>query len=143
MSAPTTPGATPARFFSVVNSFHNVAVMKAAIELGVFTALAQGHNTPDKVAAACKVNPRGARILLDHLTVMEFLHKTSDHYGLADDAALFLDQNSPAYVGASVEFLTEPTMRGNFDALTQRVRVGGAPLDDKSVLKPNNDVWVK
>jgi len=52
---------SPERFFQVINSFHNVAVMKAAIELGVFTAIGQGHNTVEKAAKLLKVNPRGAR----------------------------------------------------------------------------------
>ena len=105
--------------------------------------MGQGNNTADKIAAACKIHPRGARSMLDHLTVLEFVRKSGDAYTMAEDAAMFLDQNSRAYVGACVEFLTDATMKGNFDALTQRIRVGGAPLDDKSVLRPSNDVWVK
>jgi ubiquinone/menaquinone biosynthesis C-methylase UbiE len=142
MSAPAS-AVTPARFFNIINSYQNVAVLKAAIELGFFTAIGQGRNTADQLAKQCRVHPRGARILADHLTVLEFLKKSGDTYTLAEDAALFLDQNSQAYIGHCIEFLLSPTLRGNFDALTDRVRAGGAPADDQSVLVPNHDVWVK
>jgi len=73
---------------------------------------------------------------------MGFLTKSGDTYGLAEDAALFLDKHSPAYLGAAVEFLMSPALKENFDHLTDRVKNGGAPREE-NVLSPNNDVWVK
>jgi 2-polyprenyl-3-methyl-5-hydroxy-6-metoxy-1,4-benzoquinol methylase len=90
-----------------------------------------------------KVHPRGARILLNHLVVLEFLKKSGDSYLLTDDSALFLDQNSQAYIGGCVEFLLAPTMRENFDHIKERIRDGGAPPVDNKVMEPNSDVWVK
>ena len=141
--APGPGNPTPERFFNTVNAYQQSEALKAAIELSLFTAIGEGHNTAAKLASRCKVAERGARILADYLTILGFLTKSSGTYGLAEDTAIFLDKNSPAYVGAAVEFLMSPTIRGNFQQLADRVRSGGAPLDDKSVLAPNHDVWVK
>src|SRR5947208_2983734 len=100
-----TPGPTPQRFFEIATAYQKSAAMKAAIELGLFTVIAEGHNTPAAIAGRCRVAERGARILADYLTVLGFLHKSSGVYTLAEDTILFLDRNSPAYAGGSIEFL--------------------------------------
>jgi ubiquinone/menaquinone biosynthesis C-methylase UbiE len=138
------PGPTPERFFNAVNAHQQSAALKAAIELQLFTAIGEGHNTAEKIAARCGAAPRGIRILADYLTVAGFLGKNAGVYRLSEDAALFLDKNSPAYVGASVEFLLSPTVKGHFDNLTERVRHGGAPAQAADgVLTPNHEVWVR
>ena len=137
------PGPTPERFFNVINGHQQGAALKAAVELDFFTAIGEGHNTVEKLAARCKVATRGARILADHLTVLGFLVKEGKTYRLAEDSSLFLDKNSPAYIGACVEFLLAPAMKENFNHLTDRIRVGGAPRDDQSMLEPNHEVWVR
>lgn len=138
------PGPTPERFFQTVNAYQHGAALKTAVELGFFTAVGEGHNTAAKLAARCGTAERGARILADHLTVMGFLVKEGGVYRLAEDAALFLDKNSPAYIGACVEFLLAPMLKANFDQLTERVRHGGAVADaGNTVLEANNDVWVR
>jgi 2-polyprenyl-3-methyl-5-hydroxy-6-metoxy-1,4-benzoquinol methylase len=133
---------TPERFFDTVNSYQKAAAMKAAIELGLFTAVGEGHKTAEAIAQRCKIAVRGARILADYLTIQGFLRKGGTTYSLAEDAALFLDRNSPAYIGAAVEFLNSPHVRAHFDALTDRVRAGGAPTGDNS-LAPNHEMWVR
>ncbi len=141
-------GPTPERFFNVINAFEQSAAMKSAIELSLFTAIAEGHNTAEKLAAKVKVAVRGARILADFLAIMGFLTKSGGGatdapvYALAEDAALFLDKNSPAYIGGAVEFLGAKDVTAHFEALTQRVRNGGAPLDGDNSLVPNHEMWV-
>ncbi len=138
------PGPTPERFFNTVNAYQHGAALKTGVELGFFTAIAEGYNTVEKLAARCGAAARGARVLADHLTVMGFLIKDGAAYSLAEDAALFLDKNSPAYIGAAVEFLLAPTLKGNFDHLTERVRRGCAVADEgNTVLEANNEVWVR
>jgi len=134
---------TPERFFNVMQSYVNSAVLRSAIELHLFTAIAQGNNTADKIAAAAKVHPRGARILADHLTILGFLKKDGSTYSLAEDTALFLDENSPAYLGAAAQFLHAKDLRANFDHFADRVRDGGAAHAEENFLAPNHDVWVK
>jgi ubiquinone/menaquinone biosynthesis C-methylase UbiE len=133
----------PGRIFSTINSFQNGAAIKAAVELDFFTAIAEGHNTAAQLAQRCQVAARGARILGDHLTILGFLTKSHGVYGLANDAALFLNRNSPAYMGAAVEFLLTPALMANFTDLADRVRRGGAPIEGNGMLAPDNEVWVR
>jgi 2-polyprenyl-3-methyl-5-hydroxy-6-metoxy-1,4-benzoquinol methylase len=148
------PGPSPVRFFDTVNAYQHSAAMKAAVEVGLFTAIAEaGGNdrshgiTAAEIARRCRIHPRGARILADYLAILGFLQKSGEGegatYANAEDAALFLDRNSPAYCGGAVEFLASAHVRAHFDALTDRVRNGGAPLSGDNSLAPNHDMWVR
>jgi 2-polyprenyl-3-methyl-5-hydroxy-6-metoxy-1,4-benzoquinol methylase len=133
---------TPILFFETINAFHRSAVLKSAIELDFFTAIARGHNTPETIAAACKIPARSARVLADYLTVIGFVTKAAEQYALTPDTATFLDRQSPAYVGGAVEFLWSPHMRERFDHLTESLRAGGAPENSGS-LNPEHEMWVR
>ena len=99
---------TPERFFDAVNAHQQTEAIKSAIELELFTAIAEGHNTAEALATRCKVAERGARILCDFLAIHGFLTKAGAQYALAPDSAIFLNKLSPAYIGSAVEFLLAP-----------------------------------
>src|ERR1700741_3924614 len=90
---------TPERFFNAINAYEQTEAIKAAIELEIFTAIAEGNTTAATIAKRCGAAERGARILCDFLTINGFLTKEGTQYALAPDSALFLDRRSPAYVG--------------------------------------------
>src|SRR5205823_13628183 len=115
---------------------------KTAIEVDLFSAIAKGSDTPDSIATACRIAPRGARILADNLTLLGFLTKSQGRYRLTPDTAGFLDKASPAYLGGTIEFLCSPQLRNRFDDLTSSDRAGGAPPED-STLDPDHDIWVR
>lgn len=133
---------TPMRFFQAVHSFHQTAAMKAAVELDVFTAIAEGYVAPETIAQRCGCEERGARILCDYLTVMGWLRKSHDSYSLAPDAAQFLDRRSPAYVGTALNFLLSPKALEAFANLTASVRKGGTVLPE-DVMEHENPIWVE
>src|SRR5512135_646254 len=85
--------------------YQRTAVIKAAIELGVFAEIASGTTTAEGLATRCQAAPRGMRALLNHLVMDGFLTKDGAHYGLTATAAMFLDRSSPAYVGSAVGFI--------------------------------------
>src|SRR5687768_9535779 len=89
----------PTLLFETLNAFQRSAALRGAIELDLFTAIAEGANTPDALAQKCHASQRGIRILSDYLTVIGFLKKQAGHYGLTADSATFLDRHSPAYMG--------------------------------------------
>jgi SAM-dependent methyltransferase len=134
---------SPQLIFETFNAFQRTAALKAAIELKLFTAVGAGHDTPAALAKVCGAAERGVRILADYLTVLGLLEKADGRYRLSADAALFLDERSPAYLGAAVEFLCSPEHQARFAELTSAVRAGGAPRNDQSVLAPEHDAWVK
>jgi SAM-dependent methyltransferase len=133
---------TPERFFNAVNAYEQSDAIKAAIELEIFTAIAEGNTTAAAIAKRCAASERGVRILCDFLAIHEFLTKEGTQYGLPADSALFLNQHSPAYLGGSVEFLLTPRIREAHVRLTEAVRRGGTALGEGNLVNENPD-WVK
>jgi 2-polyprenyl-3-methyl-5-hydroxy-6-metoxy-1,4-benzoquinol methylase len=133
---------TPERFFNAVNAFEQTEAMKAAIELEIFTAIAEGNTTAATIAKRCAASERGVRILCDFLTIHSFLTKEGMQYGLPADSALFLNQHSPAYVGGAIEFLLTERVREGHARLTEAVRRGGTALGEGTLVTENPD-WVK
>ena len=133
---------SPALFFDTINAYQKTAAIKAAVELGVFTALSAAPASAETVADRCQSSPRGMRILCDHLALLGFLTKTGERYALTRDSGLFLDRNSPAYIGGALEFLLSGEIRGAFDHLTEAARQGGTAQPRQGTLAPGHPVWV-
>jgi 3-hydroxy-5-methyl-1-naphthoate 3-O-methyltransferase len=74
--------------------------LAAAVELDVFSHIAEGKRTAKEVAGAAGASPRGMAYLLDALTGMGYLHKTGSRYGLRPVSATFLVRGKTAYMGA-------------------------------------------
>ncbi|MCI0663231.1 MAG: class I SAM-dependent methyltransferase, partial [Acidobacteria bacterium] len=134
---------SPELFFSTVNAFQHTEVMRGAIELSVFTAIAEGNTTAKALAAKCDASERGMRILCDYLTILGFLTKESGQYGLTQDSALFLDRRSPAYLGGTIEFLLAPLFADAFKDMAAVVRKGSTLVSDDGSVSPENPVWVR
>ena len=113
--------ANPVRIFSMMTAYQQTAALKAAIELGLFTAVAEGQRTPAELAAKCGATERGMRMLADYLTVHGLLEKQPQGYRLTPDSEVFLNHHSPAYMGGMIGFLGASGIRRQFDALTEAV----------------------
>jgi SAM-dependent methyltransferase len=137
------PGPNPERIFETLNAYQKTAALKTAIELDVFTAIGQGTNGAAALAKKCQVSERGVRILCDFLVVNGFLAKNDHRYELAPDSAIFLNKESPAYVGSAVGFLTLPELTDPFKDLTAIVRKGGSLEDDATTTEPDSPKWVE
>src|SRR5829696_9173264 len=105
-----TPQPSPELFFETANAYQRSSALKAAVELGLFTAVAEGNRTARDLAARCGASERGVRILSDYLVVAGLLTKGVEGYGLTRDSAVFLDSRSPAYMGGALEFLLAPAL---------------------------------
>jgi 2-polyprenyl-3-methyl-5-hydroxy-6-metoxy-1,4-benzoquinol methylase len=136
------PGPSPALFFDTVSGFHRTEALRAAIELDLFTHVADGRHTADEIATVSGAASRGVRILADYLTILGFLAKNGDNYELTPDSAAFLDRDSPAYLGGSLEFLLAPKMRECFESLSAAVRRGGTATSDEGTVSADNPIWV-
>jgi ubiquinone/menaquinone biosynthesis C-methylase UbiE len=143
MSSPEISQPSPQLFFQTVNAYQRTEVLKAAIELGVFTAIAEGKATVAEMARQCEASERGLRILCDYLCMMGFLNKDNIRYSLTQDSAVFLNQHSPAYIGGVTEFLLSPELLAGFKDLTATVRKGGTIIPDDGTVGPENPIWVK
>lgn len=134
---------SPELFFTTVNAFQRTAMIKAAIELDVFTVIAEGQTTAKAIADKSNASERGIRILCDTLVINGFLTKQGDQYTLTQDSAIFLNRHSPAYLASVLEFLLDPMMFGAFKDLTAVVRKGGTTISDEGTVSSENPVWVK
>src|SRR5437870_6668426 len=116
---------TPALMFDTFNAYQRTQAIKTAIELEVFTAIGEGNTTAKAIAARCGASARGTRILCDFLTIIGFLTKEGNNYGLTPDSAMFLDKRSPAYMGTVSAIILSSHIKDNFDRPTETVRTGG------------------
>jgi 2-polyprenyl-3-methyl-5-hydroxy-6-metoxy-1,4-benzoquinol methylase len=142
MSAQT-PQPSPEHFFQLANAYQASAALKAAVELELFTAVAEGNRDAKSIAGRCGASERGTRILCDYLVVAGMLTKEGGAYGLTRDSAVFLDRRSPAYMGGSLEFLLAPTLTSNFEDLAGVVRRGGTLSEGGGTVAAENPLWVK
>src|SRR5258708_16001370 len=143
MSSPATQQPSPLLFFQTINSYQRTEALKAAIELGVFTTIAEGNTTVAEIARRCEAAERGIRILCDYLCIMGFLTKDGNNYAVTVDSATFLNRNSPAYLGGAIEFLLAPQLVAGFKDLTAAVKKGGTIIEGGGTVAPENPVWVK
>lgn len=134
---------SPILFFETVNAYQRSAAVKAAVELDVFTAIAEGNQTAGAVAERSGASERGVRILCDYLTVLGFLKKENGAYSLTPDSAAFLNKNSPGYMGDAIGFLLSPMLMKGFETLTDAVRQGGTVIPEEGTIAPEHPIWVE
>src|SRR5215475_6814855 len=133
---------SPEIIFSTLIAYQNAFTLKAAIELDLFTAIAEGASDAAALAKRVQASERGVRILADGLTVQGFLRKENGKYLLTLESALFLDKRSPAYMGGMAEFLTSEENIGNFSRFADSVRKGGTVSNIGDNTKPVDHRWV-
>src|SRR5579862_8954223 len=135
------PPPAPTLIAATLSAFERTAVLCAAIELDVFTAIGQGADTAPVLAARCAAAERGMRVLLDCLAVLGLLEKTDNRYRLTAETAAFLDRRSTSYIGALARFAASPEKVGRYLAEPAAwVRSGGTPEEANTA--PENPVWV-
>jgi SAM-dependent methyltransferase len=133
---------SPALFLNTLSGYQRTAALKAAIELALFTAIGAGSCSVAAIAERCGASQRGVRILCDYLVVAGFLTKSGAEFGLTADSAVFLDRKSPAYIGATTDFIASPALIELFLANpAETVRRGGTWQGEGSV-SPDNPIWV-
>jgi len=75
--------------------------LAAAVELDLFTQVAEGHITAQKIAAAAGTSEPGTRRLLDALAGIGYLKKARQTYRLTPVAAEFLVRGKPFFMGSA------------------------------------------
>lgn len=141
-ASPPASKPNPERIFNTMIAFQETEALKAAIELDIFTAIAEGANTAESLAAKTLTSERGMRILCDYFTVKQLLTKKSNQYSLTEESATFLNRHSPACLASMINFLASPWSRKNFAALAEAVRKGGTASETGDHRKAHEEVWV-
>src|SRR5215831_19270319 len=91
---------TPMKIVNDLWGARTALALAAAVDLDVFTAIAQGKKTAADVAKSLNVSQRGIERLLDSLTGIGYLTKRNSRYGLTPTADTFLVRTKHTYVGA-------------------------------------------
>lgn len=78
-------------------------ILSAAVQLGVFTAIAAGHTTTADLAQAVGADARALRMLLDALAGLGLLGKADGRYRLSEVARQHLLPESLDYIGSTFE----------------------------------------
>ena len=102
-----TTSPTPDAILQTAFAFWNSKVLLTAVTFNLFTTLGQYRLTGAEIGNKLGLHPRGIADFLDALVAMKFLEREGD----GDDAkyfntpatALYLDRNSPRYIGGIPE----------------------------------------
>jgi O-methyltransferase domain/Dimerisation domain len=114
---------TPEKIMQTGLAFWSSKALLSAIEMGLFTELAQGAEPFESLSSRLGLHPRSARDFLDALVALGFLTRTGDRYANAPDAQLFLDRNKPSYVGGLLE-MANHRLYPFWGHLTEALRTG-------------------
>jgi SAM-dependent methyltransferase len=93
------------RIFGALIGAAELCTVELGRELGLYTALRDGPQTPGGLAKAAGIDERYAREWLEQQAAAGFLVVDDGSFGLADGVAeVLLDEDGPAYAGAAGAF---------------------------------------
>lgn len=123
---------SPDQILKLGYAYREAKALLSAVELGVFTTLAEHPLDLDTLIDRIRIDRRGARDFLDALVALGLLERdATGHYACTPETALYLDRRKPTYLGGDLEFNTQLYARWNL--LTRALKTG----------KPQNAVATK
>lgn len=118
---------TPSHILQIGMGFFASKTLLSAIELKLFTALARGPMTMAEIAKSLSLNERAVPDFPDALVALGLLDRAGNgpeaRYSNTPEGAVFLDANSPAYVGGILEMANARLYRFWGD-LTEALQTG-------------------
>jgi hypothetical protein len=122
---------TPDHIMQVGLGFWDSKVLLSAVEMGVFTELADGPREFTELSGRLGLHARSARDFLDALVALGFLKRSQSAYRNAPDSDLFLVRNKPGYIGGMLE-MANARLFGFWNHLTEGLRTGQPQNEAKS-----------
>ncbi len=119
--APERPSVTTVRLQNIAQSYGQSAALMAAVELGVFTAIAKGAGTFDEIAKAVGILPTNAERLVVLLCAAGLVEREGGRLRNAGDVERFLVEGEPGYMGPWITF-TKPQWN-EWGRLAEHLRV--------------------
>lgn len=111
--------------------FWGSKTLLSAVELGVFTRLAQGPTACPELARELGLHPRSACDFFDALVALGMLERQDGLYANTANTELFLDRNKPTYVGGILEMAGQ-RLYPFWGSLTEALRTGEPQNEAKS-----------
>jgi len=97
----------PDSILEIGNAFKAAKALLSAIELGLFTVLAEGPLDGEVLRQKLGLAARGARDFFDALVALRLLNRDEmGRYVNSSEAALYLDRKQPTYIGGELEFVS-------------------------------------
>lgn len=121
---------TPARIMEVGLGFWSSKTLLSAIELDVFTALAEQPSDVDDLRLRLAIHPRSARDFFDALVALGFIARRDGVYFNTPETELFLDRRKPSYIGGILE-MANNRLYTHWSHLTEGLRTGEAQNEGK------------
>lgn len=113
------------------NAFKAAKTLLSAIELGLFTVLAEGPLDGEVLRQKLGLAARGARDFFDALVALRLLNRDEmGRYVNSLEAALYLDRKQPTYIGGELEFVSARQF-GPWGNLTHALRSGEPQSGDR------------
>jgi hypothetical protein len=103
--------------------FWGSKTLLSAIELGVFSELANGALNVDELSARLKLHPRGARDFFDTLVSLGMLEREGRLYGNTPESDQFLVRGRLSYLGGMLEMANE-RLYPFWGSLTEALKTG-------------------
>jgi hypothetical protein len=121
---------TPERILELGQAFRGAKTLLSAVELDIFTVLADEPLELEDLSARVGLNARGARDFVDALVALGILIRQNGRYRNSPDTDLYLDRNKPTYVGGVLES-SNTRLYAVWGSLTEALRTG-KPQCEKS-----------
>jgi hypothetical protein len=129
---------TPEAIMQLTRAYAGSKALVSAVELGLFTALADGPLTGEALRAKLGLQPRGTSDWLDALVSLGMLQRDGDRYANTAAPDLYLDETKPTYLGGMVIGMAADT--AHWDSLTAALRSGRPQIDgDQDFLDQYHD----
>ena len=111
MTAVDPKALSPARIMEVGMAFWPAKTLLSAIKLGVFTELGKGAKTGAELRDVLGLHTRSTPDFFDTLVALKFLERDGDgessKYRNSEETGMFLDRNSPAFMGGFLEMAND------------------------------------
>lgn len=132
----------PSHILQIGSGFWQSKVLLSAVELELFTQLGSEAFTGEEIGDRLGLHPRAIWDFLDGLVALGLLDRDGDghasRYRNTQDTAVFLDKNSPQYIGGILEMFNARLFRYWAD-LTDALRTGEPQNEVKHTGKPMFD----
>ena len=102
----------------------------SAVELGVFSTLADAPADLPTLQRKLALHQRSARDFLDALVALKLLERENGVYNNTADTDLFLDRAKPSYIGGVLE-MANARLYGFWGSLTEALRTGEVQNENK------------
>src|SRR5689334_12332409 len=114
---------TPDRIMQTGLGFWGSKVLLSAVELGLFTMLAERPLDEPAIRAKLGLHQRSSRDFLDALVALGFLTRRDGKYANTPETTMYLDRNQPSYIGGILEMANARLFRF-WGTLTEGLKTG-------------------